>query len=284
MGGVAGGAVAGVALLVAALVWYFRKKLFSSKKQGPESNSFNNDKGTKPSQDDTATHSSVSFKGDDAPSDIPLQIPTNALYSPESLAHLHGHPERPNATAISTCEKDTDTKRYTVTNPDPQSPYQAYRPFAPRAGTVEAPTDRPISTSNSHMVSPIIGSNSIRNSTSTSTGFPSPLVARDSSATFTAPPSKNNSPGQSTYTPSNYQVQPPDSIAHTTGQQPPSLPQEYSTANLAFQGGSPVYRGLRTESEGDVPPWAYLSAEDARNGLWVNESPTRPQHKPSQQQ
>ncbi|CAK4030587.1 Hypothetical predicted protein [Lecanosticta acicola] len=285
VGGIAGGAAAGVALVVAGLIFYFRTRLFGSKQEPESNNPQNDDKATQP---DTATRSSASFtKGDDRGHELPLELPSQNLYSPDSLAHL-GHPNAAAAAAAAAPyvmnEKETNTQqRYTITNPDaPASPYQAYRPYAPRPGTVEAPVDRPLSTTTG-TISPLLGTTN----TTTSTAFPSPV----SRSSLFQPQPQDIIP----HTPSNYQLHPPDSIVpqqqtaahhHQQPPPPPSLPQDYSTANLTFRGGEPVYNNHGRESRSHLAaaaaaaaPWAYLSAEDARQyGVWGDgESPTRAQ-------
>lgn len=126
---------------------------------------------------------------------------------------------------------------------------------APRPGTVEAPvfSDRPLPKS------PPVSS------------LASPGIAPSSSAE--ASPVSPFQP----YTPSKYAsstYEPPTSIPRTSSSVPPSLPQHYSAASMGgttlngHEYESSPYRG--TSASGQRPPWAYLSAEDARNGGWRN--------------
>lgn len=124
-----------------------------------------------------------------------------------------------------------DGTRYTVTNPDlnPISPTDSsIRDFKPsHTSAVEAPSDRPVMAKRPFI--PVSESNITAPSrTNSASQFPSPIAAH------------------TPYTPSQYHPSAPNSIAKPF-LQPPSLPQDYSTATFASDA-TRVPAGLYTPS------------------------------------
>lgn len=72
------------------------------------------------------------------------------------------------------------------------------------------------------------------------------------------------------YSPSVYTAsgQPPESLAR--GVEVPSMPQQYSVAELDGHGKGKNYPSVGRNSDRDTP-WRYLSAEEAMGGGWKNE-------------
>ena len=260
--GIACGASAAVALLLGTL-WYTRKgcvgcyrarRVTGDTKGPPEESSF-----TSFSPSGTV----LDEKGIDPAAATP-RSPTN-MYSPALFSR---HPEldgralgvlAPQTAAGRVLQglgidRGDHSKRYVPTNPDPASAVDGADTFelhAPEVGGRNAVTIRPLpaSPARSTMPSP--------NTPDTNNSAP-PNTVSPASPTWK----------YATYTPSIYtqDLAAPDSVPRTVPQMPPSLPQEYSAANL--QGERAIYRGL--SMHGGNAPWAYLSPEDAVQGGWRN--------------